>query len=324
MSETTIAFIAKYAPPANSTAPVNSDDENKVYSRYHFDIFMILKKHFPKIITGNNAEAIINNNGKIDYIFSLLNRAPYRNSEVFISALAEYYNIPYLGARPNIRALAEDKHLAKMMATYCGITTPKWVVADMATPLQMNAPFPGPYFVKPRFGASSKHIDETSICESWEQVKNQTMRLFLTGEDAIIEEFVDGVYYSSPVILKSKAAFVLPPVQEKSILKGNVVTYLQKRKVDGGLTRTIEKNSVISKKIELASKTIMQQIQPVDYARIDFILTPTGKLHFLEFNICCNLGVQSAFVLSATSAGMSHEELILSILKESMSRQGVI
>ena len=69
MSDTTIAFIAKYAPPANSTAPVNSDVENKVYSRYHFDIFMILKKHFSKIITGNNAEAIINNNGRNSEMF---------------------------------------------------------------------------------------------------------------------------------------------------------------------------------------------------------------------------------------------------------------
>lgn len=38
---------------------------------------------------------------------------PFRNSEIFISSVAEYYKIAYLGARPNIRALAEDKHLSK-------------------------------------------------------------------------------------------------------------------------------------------------------------------------------------------------------------------
>lgn len=320
----TIAFIAKYAPLMDSAIPASVDDENAVYSKYHYDIYRILKDNFSHVLTGSDADFIIKNHNRIDYIFTLLNRASYRNSEIFISSLAEYYKIPYLGARPNIRALAEDKHLAKMMASFCGILTPQWITSDIGEQLKDTEPFLGPYFVKPRYGASSQNIDEGSICQTWDAVKNRVAFLHQQNEDVIIEEFVDGIYYSSPVLFKHGMPLVLPPVQEKSALKGNVVTYLQKRKIADGLTRTIETDPELINKIEIASQKVAQFIQPIDYTRIDYIVKPDGNLTFLEFNVCCNLGVQSAFALSARSVGISQSKLVMLILNESFSRQGVV
>lgn len=319
----TIAFIAQYAPPAGSTKPVETVFENRVYAKYHFDIYSILKNNFSNVVTGNDANYIIENHDKIDYIFTLLNRAPYRNSEIFISSLAEYYKLPYLGARPNIRALAEDKHLAKIMASFCKISTPLWVTVDVGERLHDIPPFPGPYFVKPRYGASSKYIDEESICQTWQDVQTRVTFLHTHNEDAIIEEFVDGIYYSSPVIFEKGTPCVLPPIREKSTLKGNVVTYLQKRKVTEGLFRTVETSPDVIKKIAEASQAIARFIQPIDYTRIDYIIKPNGELVFLEFNVCCNLGVQSAFVMAAQSVGMSHAQLVMSIINESFCRQGI-
>ena len=320
----TIAFIAKYAPINDSTSPINTDKENEVYSKYHFDIYSVLKNNFSHVITGCDANYIMENHNKIDYIFSLLNRAPYRNSEVFVSSLAEYYGIPYLGARPNIRALAEDKHLAKIMASYCGISTPHWITFDVGEQPQNIKAFMGPYFVKPRYGASSKNISEKSICYTWDDVIQRVDYLHSLREDVIVEKFIDGVYYSSPVIFTNGVAQVLPPIEEKSILTGNVVTYLQKRKVEGGLTRTVVTDTEIVDKIEYASKIISQMIQPIDYTRIDYIIEPNGTITFLEFNVCCNLGMQSAFVLSAKAAGMTYTQLIMTILNESFARQGLL
>lgn len=318
-----IAFIAKYAPPLGSTNPVPAARENIVYSKYHYDVYSILSRYFPNMITGTDATCILENHNHIDYIFSLLNRSPYRNSEVFISALAEYFGIPYLGSRPNIRALAEDKHLAKTMAEHCEIATAQWITVNVGEHLQSSPPFPGPYFVKPRFGASSKFIDEASICQTWDDATKRIAYLHTNCEDAIIEEFITGIFYSSPIITYNGTPVVLPPVREESTLKGNVVTYGQKRKVDAGLTRTIETDPNIVTEIANASQTIAQFIRPFDYTRIDYMISNSG-LKFLEFNICCNLGIQSAFVLSAQAAGMSHEELIISILRESLSRQNVL
>lgn len=318
-----IAFIAKYAPPLGSINPVPAVRENAVYSKYHYDVYSILSHHFPNLITGTDATCVLEQHDQIDYIFSLLNRSAYRNSEIFISALAEYFGIPYLGSRPNIRALAEDKHLAKTMAEHCGVATAQWITADVGAPLQNTPPFLGPYFVKPRFGASSKFIDEASICPVWDDVKKRVAYLHSNNEDAIIEEFITGIFYSSPIITRNGTAVILPPVREESTLKGNVVTYGQKRKVEAGLTRTIEDDSNIVKEITDASQRIAQFIRPFDYTRIDYMVS-NSELKFLEFNICCNLGMQSAFVLSAQSAGISYEELILTILSESLSRQDIL
>lgn len=319
-----IAYIAQYAPKTNELFLEKIRREDKVYIKYHYDIYSILKSKYLNIMTGNNANFIIDNHNKIDYVFTLLNRAPYRNSEIFISSLAEYYHLPYLGARPNIRALAEDKHLAKIMASFCGISTPLWITVDVGERVQNTPPFHGPYFVKPRFGASSKYIDENSICQTWQDVKKQIAFLHVNNEDAIIEEFVEGIYYSSPVIFKDGIPFVLPPVREKSSLKGNVVTYFQKRKVAEGLFRTVETEPKIIHEIEKASLSIAQYIKPIDYTRIDYIVRENGELIFLEFNICCNLGIQSSFVLSAGSIGISHSKLVLSILSESFRRQNIL
>lgn len=318
-----IAFIAKYAPPLGSINPVPAVRENAVYSKYHYDVYSILSHHFPNLITGTDATCVLEQHDQIDYIFSLLNRSAYRNSEIFISALAEYFGIPYLGSRPNIRALAEDKHLAKTMAEHCGVATAQWITADVGAPLQNTPPFLGPYFVKPRFGASSKFIDEASICPVWDDVKKRVAYLHSNNEDAIIEEFITGIFYSSPIITRNGTAVILPPVREESTLKGNVVTYGQKRKVEAGLTRTIEDDSNIVKEITDASQRIAQFIRPFDYTRIDYMVS-NSELKFLELNICCNLGMQSAFVLSAQSARISYEELILTILSESLSRQDIL
>lgn len=318
-----IAFIAKYAPPVGSSKPCDASNEDIVYSKYHFDIYRTLAKHFPNLVTGTNAQFIIDNHSEIDYIFSLLNRDSYRNSEIFISALAEFYKIPYLGCRPNIRALAEDKHMGKMMAIYCGLSTPKWEISDVDCEDLKPSLFPAPYFVKPRYGASSKNIDENSICDSWEEATKRIQFLHNLGEDAIIEEFVNGVFYSSPVIFSDGCPIVLPAIREESNMRGNVVTYKQKRKTESGLVRIVETDNEIQEEIRKASMKLIKNIAPIDYFRADYMYD--GKhLHFLEFNVCCNLGVQSAFVLSARKFGLEYENLVLSILRESFRRQKII
>lgn len=102
---------------------------------------------------------------------------PFNNSEIFISSLLEYYSKPYLGAAPNIRAIAEDKQLAKLVAYYAGVKTANWLTYHVSVPIQKPS-FKPPYFIKPRFGASSLGINETSICSSWDEAKVKIKDLF--------------------------------------------------------------------------------------------------------------------------------------------------
>lgn len=54
-----------------------------------------------------------------------------------------------------------------MMAKYAGVPTARWQVYSAGDYLSSPS-FSGPFFIKPRFGAASKYIDESSICDTWE------------------------------------------------------------------------------------------------------------------------------------------------------------
>ena len=322
LKDLNILFLAKFAP-TNNEYPLITEQTDGIYAQYHFDIFKILQKKCPKTICAHNPSILLNSNIKFDYVFSLLNRAPYRNSEIFISSLLEYLNIPYLGSRPNIRAVAEDKHLAKIVAQHAGLHTPLWMVVDANGVLPDTPLFDGPYFVKPRYGASSAFIDERSISNSWSQALEQIIKLQKSNLDIIVEQFVDGIYYSVPIYLKNEQAVHLPSVKEISNLKGNVVTYRQKRKLQEGLTREINRDFSLEKEFKNLSNSFLQQIQPLDYTRLDFIVT-SNHIEFIEFNLCCNLGQQSSFCIAAKEYGLNQEALVTEIFLNSLSRQKVI
>lgn len=318
-----VLFLAHYAPQ-NLNAPVITEKKDEVYSKYHFDVFQILKELFPSSISSSDPAIMLRSKLNIDYIFSLYNRMPFRNSEVFISAIAEYHCIPYLGASPNIRALAEDKHLGKMMALYAGVNTPKWKVYNVG--LDITPPdFKPPYFCKPRFGAASIGIDEQSSCSSWEEAYTRIRSLHNQDLDVILEEQIIGVYHTSPVLNNFNDPIFLPCISQHSILRNGIVTYEQKRKIAPGLTRNIVTNKNLQKCIIDATQKMYFLVQPLDYTRFDYIVDSVSNIpYFLEFNVCCNLGQHSTINQAASAIGINYKELITNITYSSMFRYGLL
>ena len=51
-----------------------------------------------------------------DFVFPLLNRGGFLNSEMMLPLLCTRLGLPYLGASPILRGLADDKHLTKLAA----------------------------------------------------------------------------------------------------------------------------------------------------------------------------------------------------------------
>lgn len=320
--EIQVLFLAHYAPRSKYDK-VPSGIYDEVYAIYHHKVFTELSAIFPNLISSNNVSTILDTDTKVDYIFSLYNRMPFRNSEIFVSSVAEYLRIPYLGATPNIRALAEDKHLAKMLARYLKVPTPAWKIYNIGD-MVCEPYFAPPYFVKPRFGAASKFINENSICDTWEHAYNQIQVLFKHNIDVILEQQIKGVYHTSPVLNNFNSPLLLPCVSQHSTHCGGVVTHEQKRKIESGLTREILNDKIISNTIHQYSRLLFDQIQPLDYTRFDYIVDDTGVPYFLEFNVCCNLGEHSTISQAAQSLGISYTELIENITYSSLYRNNLI
>ena len=323
--ELRLLYLAYYAPTSERTIDL-SGIKDVSYVNYHRDVYDVLKKYFPKMTSSDDAGCLLNSdlNKNVDYIFSLYNRMPLKNSEVFVSSMAEYHGIPYLGAPPNTRAVGEDKHITKMVAAFADVPTAEWKIYDAGSELKPPA-FGGPYFIKPRFGATSLEIDEDSIADDWNAAQQRIRYLNEKGYSVILEKQIVGKQYASPMIDNFGDRLILPPVEETSNLKGNVITYNQKRFIDDGLRREVCKDEKIQDTIRRQTERIMNVLGPIDYARLDYIIEEkTGIAYFIELNICCNLGKRSAMVQSARSVDVGYEDLVKNIVFSSLFRNEII
>lgn len=315
-----ILFLAQFAPTNGIVLNPPKTQEEKFYAEtYHWKIIDILKKTNYNIDTASDLDFFIKNHKKYQLVWSVYNRLGFKNSEIFVQSLCEYYKIKYIGAAPNIRALVEDKSMSKQLAEHLGIKTAPWVVCSKEFPLSKIPPFPGPYFVKPRFGSASINIDESSLCYSWEDTIAKSKQYFQQNIDVIVEKYINGICYGVSILnTTSGSPLIAAPHYTVSNKNGNIMTHSQKRFADSGMERFESTNSVINKQLMYMTQEYYSAMQPCDYARIDFIveeesLTP----YFLEVNVLMNLGIKGGFVNSFLNNGYfgSYEELINHILE---------
>lgn len=318
-----LLFLAQFAPTNGEKVLPVTPEEVFYANTYHIPIYNILRQSRYDFVSSSNVNELIENHQEYDLVWSVYNRLGFRNSEVFVQSLCEYYRIPYIGAAPNIRAMIEDKSLSKQLAEHLGIPTAKWVVASKQYPLCKFPPFPGPYFIKPRFGSASMGIDETCLCESWDGVLTKANEYFGSGTEVIVEQYIHGTYYGVPVMNTIDGdPLIAVPHYQISTKKGNIITNAQKRFTDGGMKRYISQDDSLNKLLTYFTKTYFMEMQPCDYARVDFIVEEhSGIPYFLEVNALMNLGQQGGFIASFLESGFnSYEDIIQYILKLGFSK----
>ncbi|MGD1847258.1 MAG: hypothetical protein ACFB10_17850 [Salibacteraceae bacterium] len=312
-------FLANDAPSSKKDLVV----PNTYNTGYHKEIYDLLISIGVDVYSSHDISEVISANTSSNYVFSLFNRAEFENSEIFASTICEWQNLPYLGAKPNIRALAEDKHLAKILAKHLHIPTSPWKIYQKDAPCPQAPDFEGPYFIKWRYGASSKFVSADCIAQNWEEAKTIIKKFHRNNCDVIMEKLIKGKGVTVPVILGSDDSPVsLPPVITDSEMPYGIVTHDQARKREEGMSRRVLNNdSLYNELIEYSTK-LFDSIRPIDYIRVDFKLdTEYSNPLFLEFNVCCNLSSTSAISLSASQIGLTQTELISHILQQSLTRQ---
>lgn len=193
-------------------------------------IYDILKKYNFDFYSTNDVNELIEKHDEFDLVWSLYNRIGFRNCEIFVQSLCEYYHLPYIGAAPNIRALIEDKSISNSLAEHLNISTTKWTVASKEFPLSSIPSFHEPCFVKPRFGNGSHGIDESCICDTWKDILNKADDYYSTNTEIIVEKFIDGVLYGVPFINSEDGSpIIATPYYHLSNKKGNLISNGQKK-----------------------------------------------------------------------------------------------
>ena len=314
---TRILYLARFAPddPVYEQKP---EGITSGYAQYHFNLFKELRGIGYDVKSASKPYAAWMAGGNVDFVFSLLNRMPMRNPEVHVPSLCEYQRIPYLGAPPNIRALAEDKFLSKLAFRALGLPVAEGRAYGFGAPLAPPG-FPGPYFVKDRFGAASEGISANSLQETWDGAAQAVARLHAQGREALVEQYCPGIDVTMPVI-GHDPYLILGHVAPRSDQPGAILT--EALKVDDHLGNELIDVGDCAPAMEADVAALWQALGPIDYFRVDYRWDPvTGQRKVLEINICCYLGRQGALAMAGGQWGYSRRDLLAHVVEYSLARQ---
>lgn len=306
--KTRILFLARHAPDEPAYAP-KSYPGCGGYPRYYHKVFETLRELGYRVQTSTQCASVLTAPGNVDLVFSLYNRMPIHHPEILVSSLCEFLRLPCVGAPPNTRAVAEDKWLSKLTARAIGLPVTEGAPYDTAEALLRPPSFPGPYFVKNRYGAASEGVDEACIQDDWCGAKRIAERFLDRGMAALVEEFAPGVDVTMP-ILGGATPLVLGLVHSISDKKSHIVTEDLKRDDPLGYAM-FEPGSEIAESFRGDAQVLWGALGPMDYLRMDYRFdSRTGRRVFLEFNLCCHIGRSGAICLAAGRLGASQADVI--------------
>lgn len=315
-----ILFIAKHALGDGSAHP---EDGN--HALYHHEVRTILEGLGLDLVLANRYETLFENPG-VDFVFPLLNRGGFLNSEMMLPLLCLRLGIPFLGASPILRGLSDDKHLTKLEGRAHNVPTCDWAIYRRGAPVRESAcPRADRLVIKPNASSASWGVSDA---RDWAGVEAAVAGIHAEGHDAIVEPFMNGSDVEVPVVTIDGEPVVMPMMLFEQADPAHLRTYYEKR----DLVARAHKYELVPFEdaefqpvIEDLTRRMVDIFRPFDYGRFEFRFDrERGEVNMLEVNLNCNLWSQKVYGRSAQRAGWSQSQLIETILCESLVRNGLI
>ena len=262
-----------------------------------------------------------------EFVFPLLNRGGFVNSEMLLPTLCNLHGLPYVGAMPFLRGMGDDKSVSKLVASNAGVPTCDWFCYRRGAPvLEEDLPVSDQsrWVIKPNASSASWGISDA---HDWAGTSAAIAGIHSKGHDAIVEPYVDGYDIQIPFIAIGGKAVQLPMLWYERSDTETLWSHQEKRVL-------IETNEVDTLKAfdypELAPLAAdyaargAREFLPFDDGRIEFRVNfDTGLMEFIEINLNCNLWTKKVMAKSAARAGFSHADLLETILAEAWIREGL-
>ncbi len=268
----------------------------------------------------------------VDFVFNIAEGIHGESRESHVPAILEMFNIPYSGSGVLTQAITLNKSRKKEILDYYHIKTPRWQVFKN-TNQKLNPNLRFPMIVKPDAEGSSVGITNESLVFDIVSLKKQVSKVLKEyDQPALVEEFITGREFT--VSLLGNPPKVLPIVEVNfDHLPENI------HRFDSWEAKWIFDNpdspvdpiicpAVIKPKlkaqIEKVARMTFEKLGCVDMARIDIRLDSEGVPHVLDVNALPGLmpdpKMNSRFPKSCYAAGMSYDDIILTILNSALKR----
>jgi len=315
-----LLFIAKHA-----LSDGNLDTVDGNHAPYHYEMRVILEGLFERLETASAYDVLFTDPG-VDFVFPLLNRGGFFNSEMLCPLLCNRLGIPYLGANPIVRGIADDKHLTKLEGVARGVKTCDWAVYRAGAPIdEERCPKADRFVIKPNNSSASWGVSDAS---DWEGVRQGVLAIHAECHDALVEPFMPGSDVEVPVLEMNGEPHVMPPMLFRQADPSHLRTHAEKRDlVDRSQKYQLVpfEGSDVWPEIREMTVKMAEIFRPFDYGRFEFRFNEeTGEVNLLEVNLQCNLWSQKVYGRSAVLIGWSQEDLIESLVAESLRRHGLM
>ena len=312
-----LLFIAKHAL---WTGALHPEDGN--HALYHREIREILEGLGLPLLIADSYDVLFDR-PDADFVFPLLNRGGFFNSEMLLPLLCNRMGLPYVGASPLVRGLSDDKHLTKLEAAARGIPTAPGALVRRGAPIDVSrCPPAARWVIKPNNSSASWGIRDA---HDRVELAQAVAEIHALDHDAIVEPFLVGSDVEVPMITIDGVPAMLPMMIFEQADPTHLRTYQEKRDlVDRSAKYSLKLLDApeIGERIAAMTTQMAEIFRPFDFGRFEFRVDfDTGEVRLLEVNLNCNLWSEKVFGRAAVAAGFSQADLIETIVAESMLRQ---
>jgi D-alanine-D-alanine ligase len=248
-----------------------------------------------------------------------------------VASFLELMREPYTGCNPRGLMLAHDKALCKKILSYHRIAVPDFAVFQRKRAVRRPKWLDFPLLVKSATEEASLGIAQASIVHNDEKLADRVA--FIHDQlrtDALVEEYIEGrELYVGVLGNRRIETFPIWEMLFSNMPEGVAhiatakVKWDHKYQAKHGIATAAAKDlpNGLADHLPRLCRRIYRTLQMSGYARMDFRLTPEGKVFVLEANPNPNLAYGEDFAESAERIGLKYEPLLQRILNLGLSYQ---
>lgn len=271
-----------------------------------------------------------------DLVFNIAEGLHGASREAQIPAMLDMLQLPYTGSDPVTLGICLDKRRTKEILAYHKIPTSRFAVVESLGQIPSHLRYP--LMVKPTLEGSSKGVTDKALVHNRKALLHQIRWVLETyRQPALIEEFLPGREFTVAMLGNGDSLRVLPVVEinfdtlpegvnpiysfEAKWLWDKEEDPLQIFSCPAPLEPLLQKN------IEEVCRRTFNALGCRDWCRIDVRLDASGHPNVIELNplpgILPRPEQNSCFPKAARAAGLSYENLILSVAEAAINRLGL-
>ncbi len=315
-------YSGEYVISVNSAAVIkNNLDSNR------YQIFIILISETQWIYKNDDGKetpvnkndfSIVHKGEKLTFDCALITIHGTPGEDGKLQGYFDLLKIPYTTSGQLACSVTFNKYFCNALAAQWGIRVARSAKFSRGTDITVNlvkSKVNLPVFVKPNKGGSSLG---TTFVKEEEELLNAIKICLEHDDEALVEEYIDGVELTCGVYRKKGKVIVLPVTEIVSKTDAKFFDY--KAKYTQGAADEITPARIsdeLTREVQKITAYLYEKFELKGICRIDYIFSH-NELFFLEANITPGMSERSIVPQQAAYVGISLKQLFTDVIEEAL------